>query len=129
MEIARCRMMVAVREGFDYGHAVQQGARLRVATKYPHIAREHFSRKGVHVDIIKLYGEPVHDFSYTFTPERTRFLHYRLRQDYLSDADLLTLVRKLFGGPDGEKKLRQYCRSHNIPFEFHDSVESIDQMF
>lgn len=80
-------------------------------------------------DIIKLYGEPVHDFSYTFTPERTRFLHYRLRQDYLSDADLLTLVRKLFGGPDGEKKLRQYCRSHNIPFEFHDSVESIDQMF
>ena len=56
LEIARCRMMVAVREGFDYGHAVQQGARLRVATKYPHIAREHFSRKGVHVDIIKLYG-------------------------------------------------------------------------
>lgn len=56
LEIARCRMMVAVREGFDYGHAVQQGSRLRVATKYPHIAREHFSRKGVHVDIIKLYG-------------------------------------------------------------------------
>ena len=56
LEIARCRMMVAVREGFDYGHAVQQGARLRVATKYPHIAREHFSGKGVHVDIIKLYG-------------------------------------------------------------------------
>ena len=56
LQIARCRMMVAVREGFDYGHAVQQGARLRVATKYPHIAREHFSRKGVHVDIIKLYG-------------------------------------------------------------------------
>ena len=56
LEIARCRMMVAVREGFDYEHAVQQGARLRVATKYPHIAREHFSRKGVHVDIIKLYG-------------------------------------------------------------------------
>lgn len=46
----------AAREGFDYEHAVQQGARLRVATKYPHIAREHFSRKGVHVDIIKLYG-------------------------------------------------------------------------
>jgi hypothetical protein len=80
-------------------------------------------------DIIKLYGSPEHEFSYTFTPERTRFLHYRLRQDYLSDDDLLTLVRKLFGGPDGEKKLRQYCRSHNIPFEFHDSVESIDQIF
>ena len=56
LNIARCRMMVAVKNGFDYDTAVRQGARLRVATKYPEIAREHFSRKGVHVDIIKLYG-------------------------------------------------------------------------
>ena len=56
LEIARCRMMVAVKNGFDYDSAVQQGARLRVATKYPQIAREHFARKGVHVDVIKLYG-------------------------------------------------------------------------
>ena len=54
--IARCRMMVAVRKGFDYRAAVQQGARLRVATKYVKIAREHFASKGVHVDLIKLYG-------------------------------------------------------------------------
>lgn len=54
--IARCRMMVAVPEAFDYGHAVRQGARLRVATKYMRIAREHFAAKGVHVDLIKLYG-------------------------------------------------------------------------
>jgi len=54
--IARCRMMVAVRKGFDYRAAVQQGARLRVATKYVKIAREHFAAKGVHVDLIKLYG-------------------------------------------------------------------------
>jgi ATP phosphoribosyltransferase len=54
--IARCRMMVAVPEGFDYARAVQQGARLRVATKYMHTAREHFAAKGVHVDLIKLYG-------------------------------------------------------------------------
>ena len=54
--IARCRMMVAVRKGFDYEGAVRQGARLRVATKYPHITREHFAAKGVHVDLIKLYG-------------------------------------------------------------------------
>jgi ATP phosphoribosyltransferase len=54
--IARCRMMVAVREGFDYEAAVQQGARLRVATKYVVTAREHFAAKGVHVDLIKLYG-------------------------------------------------------------------------
>ncbi len=54
--IARCRMMVAVREGFDYATAVKQGARLRVATKYVQTAREHFAAKGVHVDLIKLYG-------------------------------------------------------------------------
>jgi ATP phosphoribosyltransferase len=56
LNIARCRMMVAVREGFDYEAAVRQGARLRVATKYLQTAREHFASKGVHVDLIKLYG-------------------------------------------------------------------------
>jgi ATP phosphoribosyltransferase len=54
--IARCRMMVAVSEGFDYAEAVRPGARLRVATKYIDTAREHFAAKGVHVDLIKLYG-------------------------------------------------------------------------
>jgi len=54
--IARCRLVVAVRKGFDYEQAVRQGARLRVATKYLQIAREHFAAKGVHVDLIKLYG-------------------------------------------------------------------------
>jgi ATP phosphoribosyltransferase len=54
--IARCRMMVAVRKGFDYDAAVRQGGRLRVATKYVQITREHFSAKGVHVDLIRLYG-------------------------------------------------------------------------
>lgn len=56
LEIAKCRMMVAVRKGFDYAAASQPGSRLRVATKYPDIAAEHFASKGVHVDIIKLYG-------------------------------------------------------------------------
>jgi ATP phosphoribosyltransferase len=54
--IARCRLMVAVPEGFDYAAAVRRGARLRVATKYIGTAREHFAAKGVHVDLIKLYG-------------------------------------------------------------------------
>lgn len=54
--IARCRMMVAVRKGYDYHAAVKQGARLRVATKYVRTAREHFASKGVHVDLIRLYG-------------------------------------------------------------------------
>lgn len=56
LKIARCRMMVAVPAGFDYEHAVRQGARLKVATKYINIAREHFAAKGVYVDLIKLYG-------------------------------------------------------------------------
>ena len=54
--IAACRMMVAVSEGFDYAGALRQGVRLRVATKYTQTAREHFAAKGVHVDLIKLYG-------------------------------------------------------------------------
>lgn len=54
--IAACRMVVAVRRGFDYEAAVRQGARLRVATKYVQTTREHFAAKGVHVDLIRLYG-------------------------------------------------------------------------
>jgi ATP phosphoribosyltransferase len=54
--IAACRMVVAVPEDFDYAGAVRRGARLRVATKYMQTAREHFAAKGVHVDLIKLYG-------------------------------------------------------------------------
>ena len=54
--IARCRLCVAVPEGFDYAASVRRGARLRVATKYVRTAREHFAAKGVHVDLIKLYG-------------------------------------------------------------------------
>lgn len=56
LDIAKCRLMVAVQNGFDYEGAVKQGARLRVATKYTLCAREHFASKGVHVDLIKLYG-------------------------------------------------------------------------
>lgn len=56
LNIAKCRMMVAVRHNFDYASAVRQGARLRVATKYVDTARAHFAAKGVHVDLIKLYG-------------------------------------------------------------------------
>jgi ATP phosphoribosyltransferase len=56
LNIAKCRVSVAVREGFDYAAAVKQGSRLKVATKYVNIAREFFASKGVHVDLIKLYG-------------------------------------------------------------------------
>jgi ATP phosphoribosyltransferase len=56
LKIAKCRMSVAVRADFDYAGAVKQGSRIRVATKYTEIARQHFADKGVHVDLIKLYG-------------------------------------------------------------------------
>ena len=56
LRIAKCRMAVAARDDFDYASAVRKGARLRVATKYTQTAREHFAAKGVHVDLIKLYG-------------------------------------------------------------------------
>jgi ATP phosphoribosyltransferase len=56
LQIAKCRISVAVRADFDYARAVKQGSRLKVATKYVAIAREFFASKGVHVDLIKLYG-------------------------------------------------------------------------
>ncbi len=56
LQIAKCRISVAVREGYDYAAAVRQGSRLSVATKYVAIARDFFAAKGVHVDLIKLYG-------------------------------------------------------------------------
>ena len=56
LQIAKCRISVAVPKEFDYASAVKQGSRLTVATKYVNIAREFFAAKGVHVDLIKLYG-------------------------------------------------------------------------
>jgi len=56
LQIAKCRISVAVRSDFDYKSAVKKGSRLTVATKYVAISREFFASKGVHVDLIKLYG-------------------------------------------------------------------------
>ena len=56
LRIAACRLSVAVRADYDYASAVKQGSRLKVATKYVGLAREFFASKGVHVDLIKLYG-------------------------------------------------------------------------
>ena len=56
LQIAKCKMMVAVREDFDYFASIRSGARLKVVTKYVKTAREHFAAKGMHVDLIKLYG-------------------------------------------------------------------------
>jgi ATP phosphoribosyltransferase len=54
--IGRCRLVVATRRNYDWSGLVQRGARVRVATKYVRTARDHFAAKGMHVDLIKLYG-------------------------------------------------------------------------
>ena len=54
--IGRCRLVVATRRDYDWARSVQRGGRIRVATKYVRTAREHFAAKGMHVDLIKLYG-------------------------------------------------------------------------
>ncbi len=56
LDIAKCRLCVATRKGFDYAAASRPGGRVRVATKYINSAKTHFAAKGVHVDLIKLYG-------------------------------------------------------------------------
>jgi len=56
LNIACCRLCVATRKGFDYAAAVRPGGRIRVATKYINAAKAHFAVKGMHVDLIKLYG-------------------------------------------------------------------------
>jgi ATP phosphoribosyltransferase len=56
LRIGCCRMVVAAPRAFDYAGAVKRGARLKVATKYVATAREHFAGKGMHVDLIRLYG-------------------------------------------------------------------------
>jgi ATP phosphoribosyltransferase len=49
--IARCRLMTAGPVGWRPGPA-----RIRVATKFTNIARRHFAARGVHAEVIKLYG-------------------------------------------------------------------------
>ncbi|MDO5289114.1 MAG: ATP phosphoribosyltransferase [Pseudomonadota bacterium] len=56
LRIARCHMAVAAPEGFDWPRAARAGSRITVATKYTSIARDFFADKGMHVDIVKLYG-------------------------------------------------------------------------
>jgi ATP phosphoribosyltransferase len=56
LRIGRCRLVVATRRDYDWAQSVQRGARIGVATKYVNTAREHFAAKGMHVDLIKLYG-------------------------------------------------------------------------
>ena len=74
--IGRCRLVVATMRSYDWAGTVQRGARIRVATKYVRTAREHFAAKGMHVDLIKLYGSME-----LGAARRTRGRHRRPRVD------------------------------------------------
>ncbi len=50
--IGKCRLVVAGPKGFSF----PSNRILRVATKYPRIAHEHFAKKGISAEIVKLYG-------------------------------------------------------------------------
>ena len=52
LELARCRLVVAARNG----DALGSRGMLRVATKYPRIAAAHFGERGIPVEIIQLSG-------------------------------------------------------------------------
>lgn len=49
--IARCRLMTAGPAGTS-----AQRRRVRVATKFVNIARRHYAAKGIHAELIRLYG-------------------------------------------------------------------------
>ena len=52
IRIAQCRMSVAAVKGY----VAPRNRRLRIATKYPEIARRFYAARGEQVEIIKLYG-------------------------------------------------------------------------
>ena len=54
LKIAPCRLMTAGPEGRGGDDASTR--RVRVATKFVNVARAHYAKKGLHADLIKLYG-------------------------------------------------------------------------
>ena len=53
---ARCRLVVAEPAALAARDDPTRWRRLRIATKYVKITQEHFARKGIQTEIIKLYG-------------------------------------------------------------------------
>jgi ATP phosphoribosyltransferase len=54
--IAKCRMSLCASQDLDVETMIRRGARLRVATKYLQTTRRYFADRGIHADLIKLYG-------------------------------------------------------------------------
>lgn len=54
--LGRCRMSLAAAQDSDIASRMKPGARLKVATKYIATTRQFCSDRGLHADLIKLYG-------------------------------------------------------------------------
>jgi ATP phosphoribosyltransferase len=51
LKIAKCRLMTAAKKG-----QVSPQGRIKVATKFVHLAKAYYASRGIQTDIIKLYG-------------------------------------------------------------------------
>ena len=56
LKIGRCRMCVCGPKHLVEAGKVERGSRIRVATKYDHLASDYFLAQGVQAEIIHLYG-------------------------------------------------------------------------
>lgn len=56
MQVGKCRLAVAAPQGFDYKGVLEAGKHITVATKYPHLARQHFATTGIQAEIVQLHG-------------------------------------------------------------------------
>jgi ATP phosphoribosyltransferase len=112
--IGRCRMVVATKSSFDWTGIVQRGARIRVATKYVKIAREHFAAKGMHADVIQLYGSmelaPLVGLAYVIVDLVSTGNTLRAN-DLVAVEDIMPITSRLIVNP-GALKLK---RTHMQP--------------
>jgi ATP phosphoribosyltransferase len=56
LNIGHCRMMVAAPEAWVGQEDPRSWSHIRVATKYPGVARRHFAARGVQAEVINLHG-------------------------------------------------------------------------
>lgn len=56
LQVGKCRMVVASETDLARTEDPRSWSHLRVATKYPHVTKDYFARRGVQAECIKLHG-------------------------------------------------------------------------
>ena len=56
LKIGKCRLSVAMREDDSEKKNPKNWSHINIATKYPHLTRQHFANKGIQAECIKLNG-------------------------------------------------------------------------